>query len=146
MAAVKLRHAGALFLVGWYLMLPPLQFAGPGNDPYSVAIVDDAAPLSRCLPGDDLPDPPGMRQFLETAYERHAQERQNRAGQRGCQEAHRDMTRQVCVATGDPRLNEKWCVAEIQIIACGYSAQCTVRGGRTRATRAGRYTDGQAGR
>ena len=51
-----------------------------------------------------------------------------------------------CVATGDPRLNEKWCVAEIQIIACGYSAQCTVGGGRTRATRAGRYTDGQAGR
>src|SRR2546425_11047047 len=50
MAAVKLRHAGALFLVGWYFMLPPLQFAGPGNDPYSVAIVDDPAPLSRWLP------------------------------------------------------------------------------------------------
>ena len=51
MAAVKLRHAGALFLVGWDLMLPPLQFAGPENHPYSVAIVDDdAAPLSRCLP------------------------------------------------------------------------------------------------
>jgi hypothetical protein len=31
-------------------MLPPLQFVGPANDPYSLAIVDDAAPLSRWLP------------------------------------------------------------------------------------------------
>jgi hypothetical protein len=50
MAAMKLRHTGALSLVGWYLMIPPLQFVGPGNDPYSVAIVDDAAPcLGGCL-------------------------------------------------------------------------------------------------
>ena len=33
--------------------------------------------------------------------------------------------------------------AEIQIIACGYSAQCTVRGCRAPATRLARYTDGQ---
>jgi len=33
--------------------------------------------------------------------------------------------------------------AEIQIIACGYSAQCSVRGCRARATRLARYTDGQ---
>jgi len=33
--------------------------------------------------------------------------------------------------------------AEIQIIACGYSAQCTVRGCRARANRLARYTDGQ---
>jgi hypothetical protein len=46
MAAVKLRHAGALFVFGSYLMFPPLQFAGPGNDPYSVAIVDDRSPVS----------------------------------------------------------------------------------------------------
>jgi hypothetical protein len=42
-------HAAALALVGWYLMLPPLQFVGPGND-YSLAIVDSAAPLSQWLP------------------------------------------------------------------------------------------------
>jgi hypothetical protein len=47
---MKLRHAAALALIGWYLMLPPLQFVGPGNDAYSVAIVDDTAPLSRWLP------------------------------------------------------------------------------------------------
>jgi hypothetical protein len=47
---MKLRHTGARSLVGWYFMLPPLQFVGPGNVPYSVAIVDDAAPLSRWLP------------------------------------------------------------------------------------------------
>ena len=33
--------------------------------------------------------------------------------------------------------------AEIQIIACGYSAECAVRGCRARATRLARYTDGQ---
>ena len=47
---MKLRHAGALSLVGWYLMLPPLQFVGPANDPYSLAIVDGAASLSRWVP------------------------------------------------------------------------------------------------
>ena len=33
--------------------------------------------------------------------------------------------------------------AEIQLLACGYSAQCTVRGCRARATKLARYTDGQ---
>jgi hypothetical protein len=47
---MKSLHAATLALVGWYLMLPPLQFVGPANDPYSLAIVDGAAPLSRWLP------------------------------------------------------------------------------------------------
>jgi hypothetical protein len=33
--------------------------------------------------------------------------------------------------------------AEIQLLACEYPAQCTVRGCRARATRLARYTDGQ---
>ena len=33
--------------------------------------------------------------------------------------------------------------AEIQLLACVYSAQCSVRGCVTRATRLARYTDGQ---
>jgi hypothetical protein len=33
--------------------------------------------------------------------------------------------------------------AEIQIIACGYAAQCSVRRCRARGTRLARYTDGQ---
>jgi hypothetical protein len=33
--------------------------------------------------------------------------------------------------------------AEIQLRACGYSAQCTVRGCRARATMIARSTDGQ---
>ena len=32
--------------------------------------------------------------------------------------------------------------AEIQLLACGYSARCTVRGCRARATMLARYTDG----
>src|SRR5579864_5334425 len=47
---MKPRQAAALALVGWYLMLPPLHFVGPANDPYSLAIVNNAAPLSRWLP------------------------------------------------------------------------------------------------
>src|ERR1700720_158532 len=93
---MKLRYAAALALVGWYFMLLPLQFVGPGNDPYGLAIVDDAAP---CLVAayDDLQDPTGMRQLLDTSCEKHAQERQNRAGQKGCRDAHRDLARQVSV-------------------------------------------------
>lgn len=49
-----------------------------------------------------------------------------------------------CIPTDAPRLKEEWRVAgEIQIIACGYSAHCTVRGCRAQATRLARYTDGQ---
>jgi hypothetical protein len=33
--------------------------------------------------------------------------------------------------------------AEIELLACGYSAQCTVRGCGARATVLTRYTDGQ---
>jgi hypothetical protein len=39
---------------------------------------------------------------------------------------------------------EKQCVAaEIQLLTCGYSAQCTVRGCGARATMLATYTDGQ---
>jgi len=34
--------------------------------------------------------------------------------------------------------------AEIQLLSCGYSVQCAVRGCRARATRLARYTDGQS--
>ena len=47
---MKLYQAASLAFIGWYLMLPPLHFVGPANDPYSVAIVDSKAPLSRWLP------------------------------------------------------------------------------------------------
>jgi hypothetical protein len=33
--------------------------------------------------------------------------------------------------------------AEIQLLGCAYSARCTVRGCRARATRLAWYTDGQ---
>ena len=46
---MNVRHAAALGLVVWYLMLPPLRFVGPAND-FSLAIVDSAAPLSHWLP------------------------------------------------------------------------------------------------
>jgi hypothetical protein len=108
MAAVKLRHAGALFLVGWYLMLPPLQFAGPGNDPYSVAIVDDAAPLSRCLPMMTFK----TLQECDNFSTRLAKNMRNSVKTEQDKEDVKTLTgiwlgKYQCVATGDPRLNEK---------------------------------------
>jgi len=48
MANVKPRHAAALALVGWYLMLPPLQFVGPGNDPgFGSANISASPPTTR---------------------------------------------------------------------------------------------------
>jgi hypothetical protein len=55
----KLPHAPALGLVRWYLVLPPLHFVGPANDPYRLAIVSGAALLSRWLPA--APDDPVSR-------------------------------------------------------------------------------------
>ena len=39
---MKFRHAGALSLVGWYLMLPPLQFVGPQGSKHGTIFVGDA--------------------------------------------------------------------------------------------------------
>jgi hypothetical protein len=55
----KLPDAPALVLVRWYLMLPPLHFVGPANDPYRLAIVSGAALLCRWLPV--APDDPASR-------------------------------------------------------------------------------------
>jgi hypothetical protein len=55
----KLPHASELALVRWYLVLPPLDFVGPANDPYRLAIVSGAALLSRWLPV--APDAPASR-------------------------------------------------------------------------------------
>jgi hypothetical protein len=101
-------HAGALSLVGWYLMLPSLQFVGPGNDPYSVAIVDDAAPLSRW--------PPMMT--FKTLQECHNFSTGLARNMRRSVKTERDkrdvetligiwLGRYQCVATEDPRLKEK---------------------------------------
>jgi hypothetical protein len=42
---------------------------------------------------------------------------------------------------GDPAVSTHG--REIQLLACGYSVHCNVRGGRVRATILARYTDGQ---
>ena len=94
---MNLRHAGALSLVGWYLMVPPLQFVSPGNDPYSLAIVDDAAPLPRWLPMMTFKTLQECDNFSTRLAGNMRKERQNRAGQKGCRDAHRDLARQISV-------------------------------------------------
>jgi hypothetical protein len=57
--------------------------------------------------------------------------------------------RRPCDNPGNPntptgtRLKSILLAEEIQLLTCGYSAQCTVRGCRARATMIARYTDGQ---
>jgi hypothetical protein len=108
MANMKQRHAAALAVVGWHLMLPPLQFVGPPNDPYSLAIVDDAAPLSRWLP----------MMTLETLQECHNFSTRLARNMRKSVKTERDkrdvetligiwLGKYQCVATDDPRLKEK---------------------------------------
>jgi hypothetical protein len=43
---MKLRHAAALALVGWYFMVPPIRVLGPKNDPNTPVEFDAKAPLS----------------------------------------------------------------------------------------------------
>src|SRR6266404_8843486 len=108
MAAVKLRHAGALFLVGWYFMLPPLQFAGPGNDPYSVAIVDDPAPLSRWLPMmtfNTLQECDNFSTRLARNMRKSVKTERDKKDVETLIEIW--LGKYQCVATDDPRLKEK---------------------------------------
>ena len=89
MAAAKFRHAVALFLVGWYLRLPPLQFAGPGTDPYSEAITTPLPCLGVCLATTfkTLQECDNFRHVLRVTCGRVSKP----SGKRGCEEAHRDM-------------------------------------------------------
>jgi len=93
---VNLRHAAALALVGWYLMVPI-----PGNDP----IPDPVATFSKWV---------SIRSF--DSAERCEDGRQNviRLGAGGPQlmsypdqEVKKVLLLSQCVATDDPRLKEK---------------------------------------
>jgi hypothetical protein len=105
---MKPRHATALALVGWYLMLPPLHFVGPANHPYSLAIVDSAAPLSGWLPMMIFKTLQECDNF-STRLARNLRNSVNTERDKKDVETLIEiwLDKYQCVATDDPRLKEK---------------------------------------
>jgi hypothetical protein len=101
------RHAAALSLVGWYLMLPPLHFVGPAKDPYSLAIVDSSAPLSRWLPMmtfETLRECDNFSTRLARNLRKSVNTRRDKKDVETLIEIW--LGKYQCVATDDPRLKE----------------------------------------
>ena len=94
MAGMKRRHAAALALVGWYLIIPLSTL------PQSVAYKE---PLSKwqIVQGFDTAD--DCNDFLSTFF---ADSRQKRALNL-LEPAYRDYMFAECISTDDPRLKEK---------------------------------------
>jgi hypothetical protein len=94
---MKLRHTGALALVGWYLMVPP----------WGIGSVDGDAPLRQWERYEEYLTKDACE------YDRGIQVIMNRASCKGCPEdaqhfVHRaeQFSRAVCVKSDDPRLKE----------------------------------------
>jgi hypothetical protein len=105
---MKPRHAGALSLVGWYLILPPLNFVGAANDPYSLAIVDSAAPLPQWLHMMTFKTLQECDNF-STRLARDLRKSVNTERDKKDVETLIEiwLGKYQCVATDDPRLKEK---------------------------------------
>jgi hypothetical protein len=105
---VTFRNAAVLALAGCYLMLPPLQFVGPGNDPYGAAIVDDAAPLSRWLPMMTFKTLQECDNFSTRLARNMRKSVKTERDKRDVETLIRIwLGKYQCVATDDPRLKEK---------------------------------------
>lgn len=94
MADMKLRHAAALALVSWYLMIPPSAL------PSGVAYKE---PLSKwqIVRGFDTAD--DCNDFLSTFFEGS----QQKQALNMLEPAYRDYMFAECIASDDPRLKEK---------------------------------------
>jgi hypothetical protein len=94
---VKTRHAAALALVGWYLMVPPL-------DPANMTQVDTGAPLSKWHP---------MKSYSSKVECDKWRDDERATGTRGLNSASQTkrviataMSSAQCIASDDPRLKE----------------------------------------
>jgi len=105
------RHAAALALVGWYLMVPP--FAGTGKGSYP----DDRAPLSKWSMGGSFDSAEACQQKIDD-YIYHPCLLDMPAGSVCPQNAiphdddferaeHESFIEARCIGTDDPRLKEK---------------------------------------
>jgi hypothetical protein len=88
--SMNLQHAAALALVGWYLMVPPLQNSVFGCDPN--------APLRKRLKFRSFDSETACKDRLDQMQG----EEKNDPDPFHCRIKH-----SICVATDDPRLKEK---------------------------------------
>jgi len=106
---MKVRHAAALALVGWYLMVPPLRVKGPVSDPNTPVEADIAAPLSQWTKLGTLfatlkecrEYPSHFRKLMHEANGDTEQEKQ------ADEMAEYWFGKSQCIAADDPRLKGK---------------------------------------
>ena len=102
---MNLRHAAALALVGWYLLMPPILIDG------DKAKVDGSVPLSKWDRGDRVYETESACEETNARLRAIAESHKNWIGPSGSADAadHRYvlLTSERCIATDDPRLKEK---------------------------------------
>ncbi len=91
---VKLRHAAALALTGWYLMVPAQTKGGP---------IDTSLPLSQWTMFESFDTAAGCQRKKSRVYDEA--QRKDRAGDTKGMADFYSAAR--CIATDDPRLKEK---------------------------------------
>jgi hypothetical protein len=106
---MKLHHAAALALVGWYLMLPPLRPDGPRSDPPKGSDrvkADLSAPLSQ-WEAISTGKPFGTKKECE-AYPEHLKKLLHDPKKPGAERALKYwFDRSQCVSTDDPRMKSR---------------------------------------
>jgi hypothetical protein len=99
---MKPRHAAALAIVGWYLLMPPITMEG------DKANVDGSVPLSQWDRGDRVYDTESACEEMRAKLSAIAESHKNWIGRSGSVAAANDryvlLTNQRCIATDDPRL------------------------------------------
>ena len=103
---MSLRHAAALALVGWYLMVPPYE--GRISDPASV-VVNDRAAISKWEISDSFDsanDCADQRMRSQSAASKYP-DSMLRAPKTSHQLTVARFMFATCIATDDPRLKEK---------------------------------------
>jgi hypothetical protein len=103
---MNLRHAAALGLVGWYLMLLPLRVEGPASDPNPPVEADTKAPLSewKIILGFDTAEqcydyPDHMKEMFHKQAERDGKDVKGTDAM-----SNYWFDKSQCVATDDPRI------------------------------------------
>ncbi|MHB8381862.1 MAG: hypothetical protein ACYDC3_05925 [Candidatus Binataceae bacterium] len=103
---MKLRHAAALALVGWYLMLPPLKVEGPASNPNTPVEADTGVPLAQWHV-ISTGEPFETKAECE-AYPAHLIKLLHDPNKPGAEHALKYwLNKSQCFATDDPRLKEQ---------------------------------------
>jgi hypothetical protein len=102
---MNLRHAAALALVGWYLLMPPIVMEG------EKAKVDGRVPLSQLYHDDRVYQTESECEEENAKLRAIAESHKNWIGPSGSVAAANDryvlLTNQRCIANDDPRLKGK---------------------------------------